>query len=188
MLDMQKQGKFPQLVGWVTGRLIDLFTYLGVYDIVSDYQMQMLAQRICTRFYYWTTAELDYAFVEFENGEYGKLYQSKQNGEAKTVNPQDIMTALLKYEKKLLDERGIVEDEKRRQAEAEQARRDAQKPHGVDGWKAYCESKGLDPNTHKIATVKLHNVNEELYGSDADAAIAAQKFHREDRGSHNDKI
>lgn len=176
MLDIQKRGKSSQLIGWTTGRLIDLFTYLGVYDIVTDYQIQMLAQRICARFYYWTTAELDYAFVEFENGEYGKLFQSKQNGEVKTINPQDIMAALLKYEKELLAERGRVEDEQRRRAEAEQARKDAQKPHGLDGWKAYCESKGLDPSTHKIATVKLHSVNEELYDTPEKRAAAERKF------------
>lgn len=163
MLDIQKQGKFPQLIGWTTGRLIDLFTYLGVYDIVTDYQIQMLAQRICTRFYYWTTAELDYAFVEFENGEYGKMFQNKQNSDTRTINPQEIMTALLKYEKELLVERGRVEDEQRRLAEAKQRVEDAKKPHGLEAWKAYCESKGLDHATHKLATVKLHDVNEELY-------------------------
>lgn len=163
MLDIQKQGKFPQLIGWTTGRLIDLFTYLGVYDIATDYQIQMLAQRICTRFYYWTTAELDYAFVEFENGEYGKLFQNKQNSDTRTINPQEIMTALLKYEKDLLVERGRVEDEQRRLAEAKQRVEDAKKPHGLEAWKAYCESKGLDHATHKLATVKLHDANEELY-------------------------
>lgn len=163
MLDIQKQGKFPQLIGWTTGRLVDLFAYLGVYDIVTDYQIQMLAQRICTRFYYWTTSELDYAFVVFENGEYGKLFQNKQNSDTRTINPQEIMTALLKYEKDLLVERGRVEDEQRRLAEAKQRVEDAKKPHGLEAWKAYCERKGLDHATHKLATVKLHDVNEELY-------------------------
>ena len=62
-----------RLVSWVKSRLIEVFHYLGAFDIVEEYQIQTLAVRICNRFYYWTVPELDYAFVAFTNGKYGKL-------------------------------------------------------------------------------------------------------------------
>lgn len=158
MLDIQKQGGLKHLVGWATGRLIELFNYLGAYDTVTDYQIQTLAQRICTKYFYITPGELDYFFLAFSNGEYRKLYN---NG--KSINPQDIMQSLIEYEKDLLEERGRVEDRKRAEENKRKKAEDAKKPHGLTAWKMYCEKNGLDPDTHKLPTVKFHNVNEELY-------------------------
>ena len=120
MLDIQKRGGLRDLIGWVTGRLIDLLYYLGAYDNATDYQIQLLAQRICTKYFYITTAELDYFFVAFTNGEYNKLIN---NG--KTINPQDIMIGLIAYEADLLKERGRVEDERRKEEERLKAIEDA---------------------------------------------------------------
>ena len=36
MLDIQKRGGLRDLIGWVTGRLIDLLYYLGAYDNATD--------------------------------------------------------------------------------------------------------------------------------------------------------
>ena len=161
MLTIRKDGGFQNLTAWVMGRLVVLFRYLGAYDTeggVTDFQIQMLAQRICAKYFYLTPGELDYFFVCFENGQYRKLFN---NG--KSINPQDLMMSLVDYEKDLLEERGRVEEEKKRQEEAKQAAEDANKPHGLEAWKLYCESHGLDPDTHRIQSVKLHDVNEELY-------------------------
>ena len=120
MLSVQKQGGLRSLVGWVKGRLIELFTFLGVFDIVTEFQVQMLATRLCTKYYYWTTTELDYAFIRIMEGKYGKLYQYKHEYKEKsctTINPQDLMIALDSYEKELLLERGRVEDERRKEEE-----------------------------------------------------------------------
>ena len=161
MLSIRKEGGIQNLTAWVMGRLVVLFTYLGAYGTeggVTDFQIQMLAQRICAKYFYLTPGELDYFFVCFENGQYRKLFN---NG--KSINPQDLMMSLVDYEKDLLAGRGRVEEERKKQREAKQAAEDAKKPHGLEAWKAYCESQGLDPVTHRLPSVKLHDVNEELY-------------------------
>lgn len=161
MLTIRKEGVISKLTSWVMGRLVVLFTYLGAYDTeggVTDFQIQMLANRICAKYFYLTPGELDYFFVCFENGKYRKLYN---NG--RSVNPQDIMMSLIDYENDLLEERGRIEDERKKQQSAKQAAEDAKKPHGIEAWRNHCKAHGLDPATHKLPSVKLHNVNEELY-------------------------
>lgn len=166
MLSVQKQGGLRSLVGWVKGRLIELFTFLGVFDIVTEFQVQMLATRLCTKYYYWTTTELDYAFIRIMEGKYGKLYQYKHEYEDKstatTINPQDLMVALDSYEKELLLERGRVEDERRKEEERLKAIEDSKKILGIEAWRNYCKSKGLDPDTHVLPSASLHDVNKEL--------------------------
>lgn len=183
MLDIQKQGGLRSLVGWVKGRLIELFTFLGVFDIVTEFQIQMLATRICVKYHYWTTTELDYAFVQFMEGKFGKLYQYKHDEGNTTINPQEILVALDSYEKELLAERGRVEDEQRKQEEARKAAEDAKKPLGVEGFKAYCAKNGLDPATHRIASanIKEHDINQILYKTEEEREIAERKFYRQDR-------
>ena len=176
MLTLQKERGLKPLIGWVKGRLIELFTYLGAFDIATEYQIQVLATRICTKFFYWTPAELDFAFLSFANGEYGKLHHYNHDRDTSVINPQDIMEALGKFDKDLLEERGRVEEEKKRQEEAKQAAKDAKKPHGIEAWKAYCKSKGLDPTTHRLQSVKLHDVNEEMYNTPEKREAAERKF------------
>lgn len=183
LLDIQKQGELRSLVGWVKGRLIELFTFLGVFDIVTEFQIQMLATRICVKYHYWTTTELDYAFVQFMEGKFGKLYQHKHDDGNTTINPQEILIALDSYQKELLTERGRIEDELKKQEEARKAAEDAKKPLGVEGFKAYCASKGLDPATHRIASVNIkeHDINQILYKTEEEREIAERKFYRQDR-------
>lgn len=183
LLDIQKQGGLRSLVGWVKGRLIELFTFLGVFDIVTEFQIQMLATRICVKYHYWTTTELDYAFVQFMEGKFGKLYQYKHDEGNTTINPQEILVALDSYEKELLAERGRVEYEQRKQEEARKAAEDAKKPLGVEGFKAYCAKNGLNPATHRIASVNIkeHDINQTLYKTEEEREIAERKFYRQDR-------
>lgn len=151
------EGQMQRLILWVKARLIEVFSYLGAFDKVSEYQILTLAKRICDKFFYLTPAELDFFFVSFTNGEYRRLYNSS------SVNPQDIMMSLIDYEKDLLVARG--EAEKRRIAEEEARRKaeDAGKPHGLEAWKIYCRQHNLDPDTHRLPTVTLHKVDEELH-------------------------
>ena len=183
LLTCQKQGGLRNLVGWVKGRLIELFTFLGVFDIVTEFQIQMLATRICVKYHYWTIPELDYAFVTFMEGKYGKLYQYKHNEGNTTVNPQEILIALDSYEMQLLEERGRVEDELKKQEEARKAEKEAHIPHGIEGFKAYCAKNGLDHATHRIASVNMkeHDINQVLYKNEEEREIAEQKFYRNDR-------
>lgn len=183
LLTIQKQGGLRSLVGWVKGRLIELFTFLGVFDIVTEYQIQMLATRICVKYYYWTTTELDYAFISFMQGDYGKLYQHKHGENNTTINPQEIIIALDSYQKDLLAERGRIENERKKQEEARKAAKEAHIPHGIEGFKAYCAKNGLNPATQRIASVdmKEHDINQILYKTEAEREIAERKFYRQDR-------
>lgn len=182
LLTIQKQGGLRSLVGWVKGRLIELFTFLGVFDIVTEYQIQMLATRICAKYYYWTTAEIDYAFISFIDGKYGKLYQHKHGENNTTINPQELMRAFSAYEKNLLKERGRIEGERKKQEEARKAAEDSKKPHGMEAWKIYCEKNNLDPSTHRIHTVDMskHDVNQVLYKDEEARKVAEKKFYRKD--------
>lgn len=159
------QNDLRRLVSWVKSRLIEVFHYLGAFDIVEEYQIQTLAVRICNRFYYWTVPELDYAFVAFTNGEYGKLVHYNHDGDTSVINPQDVMKALIAFDADLLKERARYEDEHRRKQLEKQRLRDAAKPHGIAAWVDYCKKHGLDPNTHKLPRVNIDkmNVNKVLY-------------------------
>lgn len=141
--------KLDGLITWVKGRLIEVFTYLGAFGNVSEFQVKMLAQRICCKYYYFTPAELDFFFIAFANGEYGKLY----NGG--TVNPQDIMQGLIRYEPDLLTARSIASDEKHKREQALRDLEESKKPHGVMAWIEYCQKNGLDPSTHRPATISI---------------------------------
>ena len=159
------QNDLRRLVSWIKSRLIEVFHYLGAFDIVEEYQIQTLAVRICNRFYYWTVPELDYAFVAFTNGEYGKLVHYNHNGDTSVINPQDVMKALIAFDADLLKERARYEDEQRSKKLAQERLRDAAKPHGIAAWVDYCKQHGLDPNTHKLPRVNIDkmNVNKVLY-------------------------
>lgn len=146
-----------ELAFWIKKKLIEVFTYLGAFGKITDYQVKMLAQRICDKFYYMTPAELDFFFVAFTNGEYRKLYGGD------TVNPQDIMMSLSEFEKDLLSARGIAEEKRQAEEEARKREEEMKRPHGIEAWKIYCRKNGLDPETHTIPNITLHNVNEELY-------------------------
>ena len=164
LLSVRMQRGLPSLVGWVKGKLIELFTYLGVFDIVTEYQVQMLAARICAKYHYWTTTELDYAFVTIMDGKYGKLFQHKHDDNNTTINPQDIIESLNKYEQDMLAERGRQDD-------------------GMEAWKTYCEKNGMDPATHRIQSVDMsqHDVNQVLYKTEEERKMAERKFYRQDR-------
>lgn len=152
-----RKQKSKELLKWIKGRLIQVLTYLGIFGKVSDYQVLTLAQRICDKYYYLTPTELDYFFIAFTNGEYRKLYGSD------TFNPQDIMKSLIDYENDLLVARGVAEQKRQDEEEARKKEEEKKRPHGWEAWKLYCKKNGFNPDTHTIHSVKLHNINEELY-------------------------
>ena len=102
---------------WIKECLIRTLTYLGAFDIVTEYQIERLARRIQERSYFMTIAELSYFFTAFEDGQYGKLYAGR------SVNPQDIMQGLLQYQDSLLEARGDIEKKQRQEKEKEEHRK-----------------------------------------------------------------
>lgn len=149
MLTIRSKGGSRNLIGWIKGRLIELFTYLGGFDAVTEYQVQTLAYRIANKYYYITPAELDYFFLAFTNGEYGRLYVGR------TINPQDVMQALIAYEPDLLDARGKAERQQKLRLAEQERIRDAGQPHGLEAWRIHCAANGLDPDKHRIATTDI---------------------------------
>lgn len=73
---------------WLKYMLIELFQFLGAFDVVTIYQVKATAWRIRTKYYYLTLSELTYFFYCYSIGDYGKLYAGR------TVNPQDILIGL----------------------------------------------------------------------------------------------
>lgn len=158
MLTIRKEGGLQNLTAWLMGRLVTLFEYLGAYEHgVTDFQIETLARRICSTYFYLTPGEIDYFFVCFENGKYRRLYN---NG--RSVNPQDIMISLIDYEHDVLEARGRAEEKRMAEDAARRKAENAEKPHGMAAWKIYCAKEGLNPATHKLVTIHLPDVNEVL--------------------------
>lgn len=152
-----RQQRLEDVLTWLKGKLIEVFSYLGSFEKISEYQVKTLAQRICDKFYYMTPSELEFFFIAFTNGEYRKLFSGS------SVNPQDLMMSLIEYEKDLLSARGIAEEKRKAEEEARKRAEEMKRPHGLKAWENYCRKNGLDPQKHTIAAVKLHDVNKELY-------------------------
>lgn len=104
----------------------------------------MLAKRICDKYYYLTTAELDYFFTAFTDGEYRKVYNGNN------VNPQDIMASLIDYERDVFVARGEAEWKRQQHEEARKRAEETKKPRGREAWYLYCKKNGLDPEEHKL--------------------------------------
>lgn len=135
LLDVRKAGGIKKLTGWVMGRLIALFTYVGAFEPITDYQVQLLATRICSKFYYFTPAELDYFFVKFEDGDYGVLYVGKYG-----VNPQVVMKALLKYEEEL---QVAKEEEASKKSLREISKKRLEYKQKAVSWEEYCKMNDI---------------------------------------------
>lgn len=145
LLDIRKEGGTKNLTSWILGRLIELFTYLGAFESVTDFQVQMLATRICSKFYYFTPKELDYFFVKFENGDYGVFYIGKCG-----INPQIIMKALIKYEEELQSKR---EEEKSKRALQEISRKQKEEKEKAVSWEEYCKQKGIENRVSPLGNI-----------------------------------
>ncbi len=77
---------------WIKGQLLDLFRICGAGSIVSDYQIVIIARRIRKIYFYLSLSELTYFFETFISGSYGILFVGK------TINPQNLMEALRKFD------------------------------------------------------------------------------------------
>lgn len=77
---------------WIKAQLLDVFRVCGAGSVVSSYQVVTIARRIREVYFYLSLSELTYFFEAFIGGVYGALYVGK------TVNPQNIMTALAAFD------------------------------------------------------------------------------------------
>lgn len=76
-----------------------------------------MAERIFAVAWMLTIPELEYFFQSFCDGAYGKLYGGR------SVNPQDITSALQKYLVEVQQARGEAERERQKQADKEATKR-----------------------------------------------------------------
>lgn len=88
IVSMDKYFGEGSCIYWLKSQLIEVFEYLGLFKIITEYQLRTLAEHIKAKYYYLTPAELMIFFSEFEDGEYA-LFRSQQS-----VNPQMLMVSL----------------------------------------------------------------------------------------------
>lgn len=77
---------------WVKAQLLDTFRILGASEAVASIQIKVMARRIRTIYYYLSPSELTYFFESLIGGGYGNVYVGK------TINPQNLMEALRKFD------------------------------------------------------------------------------------------
>lgn len=77
---------------WVKAQLLDTFRILGAADIVSSIQIVVIARRIRNIYYYLTSSEIIYFLESLIGGNYGMIYVGK------SINPQNIMEALKRFD------------------------------------------------------------------------------------------
>lgn len=112
-----KDGCKAEIVQYIKVQLVQTLTYLGSFDIATEYQVRRMAERIFVTAWMLTIPELDYFFQSFCDGAYGKLYGGR------SVNPQDIMSALQTYLVEVQQARGEAERERQKQADREATKR-----------------------------------------------------------------
>lgn len=104
-----KDGCKAEIVQYVKVQLVQTLTYLGSFDIATEYQVRRMAERIFSVAWMLTIPELSYFFQSFCDGVYGKLYGGR------SVNPQDIMSALQTYLAEVQQARGEAEMERQKE-------------------------------------------------------------------------
>lgn len=130
---------------WLKAQLIEVYSFTGAIGVASEYQIKALAEHIYKVYYFLTFNELTYFFEAFENGAYGSFYVGK------TVNAQNLMDAMRKFEYEVLEERGRIEDEEKEQKEKKEELRARNKPTGHEAWLLYCkESNRKNTDLPKI--------------------------------------
>lgn len=77
---------------WIKAQLLDMFRILGAAESVSSIQIIVIARRIRNVYYYLSASELTYFLESLIGGCYGTVYVGK------TVNPQNIMDALRRFD------------------------------------------------------------------------------------------
>lgn len=120
---------------WLKCMLVDLFVFLGAFDVANTSQFKGIAMRIRHEYYHLTPSELTCFFYKFSMGDYGKLYAGR------SVNPQDILIGLKNFMADLYEQRANVFAEEL----AEKQRKEAvETKKNAITYEEYCRRKGKD--------------------------------------------
>lgn len=123
---------------WLRYHIAETFTFLGIYDQASKYQVRETARMILEHEIYGqlTLSEFLVFLNRFKRGDYGKIYQSAR------PNPQEFLACLRPFWDELSRERVRQEQEER----AERLSKDVHSPDNVT-WEEYCKMKNINkPN------------------------------------------
>lgn len=110
-------------VFWLKYQLIEVFTFLGLFEKITVYQIEKIAEKILAHNGYLTPAELMVFFDRFESGEYA-LFKNTY-----TVNPQMLLVSLPHFVADVQQARKKAEDERREQEEEMEKKRVAAIPY-----------------------------------------------------------
>ena len=108
---------------WLKYQLIEVFTFLGLFEKVTPHQINSIAEKILAHNGYLTPAELMVFFERFECGEYA-LFKNTY-----TVNPQMLLVSLPHFVADVQQARKKAEDERREQEEEREKKRVAAIPY-----------------------------------------------------------
>lgn len=104
-------------VFWLKYQLIEVFTFLGLFEKVTVYQIEKIAEKILAHNGYLTPAELMVFFDRFESGEYA-LFKNTY-----TVNPQMLLVSLPHFVADVQQARGEADEAKRKKEEEKEKQR-----------------------------------------------------------------
>lgn len=119
---------------WLRFHIAETFTFLGIYDRASVYQIRETAELIIRHeiFGQLTLDEFLCFLQRFKQGRYGKIYNSNR------PNPQEFLQCLEPFWNELSRERGKQADRER----IEQIARDRNSPDNIS-WEQFCEERGI---------------------------------------------
>lgn len=120
---------------WLKCMLVDLFVFLGAFDVANTSQFKGIAMRIRHEYYHLTPSELTCFFYKFSMGDYGKLYAGR------SVNPQDILIGLKQFMADLYEQRANIDAEEL--AEKQRKEMAVAKKNAIS-YEEYCRRKGKD--------------------------------------------
>lgn len=105
LVDIDKKFKEGLALQWVKAELLDTFWLLGAGNSVNSNQAVFMARRIRNIYYYLSPSELTYFFESLIGGGYGKIYIGN------TINPQNLMEALQKFDAERAQILSQIEDD-----------------------------------------------------------------------------
>jgi hypothetical protein len=105
LVDIDKKFKEGLALQWVKAELLDTFWLLGAGNSVNSSQAVFMARRIRNIYYYLSPSELTYFFESLIGGGYGKIYIGN------TINPQNLMEALQKFDAERAQILSQIEDD-----------------------------------------------------------------------------
>lgn len=105
LVDIDKIYEEGLALQWVKAQLLDAFRLLGAGNSVNSLQVVFMARRIRNIYYYLSPSELTYFFESLIGGGYGKIYVGN------TINPQNLMEALQKFDAERAQTLSQIEDD-----------------------------------------------------------------------------